>query len=95
MMGFTTSWYCECLLVWRRGRDSNPRDAFDAYPLSRRAPSAARTPLLRMIEFFQDNDGGDERDRTADLLVANETLSQLSYIPSTKFFLAKLFEKTF
>jgi hypothetical protein len=25
--------------------------------------------------------GGDERDRTADLLVANETLSQLSYIP--------------
>ena|ERR1700722_12672965 len=26
--------------------------------------------------------GGDERDRTADLLVANETLSQLSYIPT-------------
>jgi hypothetical protein len=28
--------------------------------------------------------GGDERDRTADLLVANETLSQLSYIPTAK-----------
>ena len=27
--------------------------------------------------------GGDERDRTADLLVANETLSQLSYIPTS------------
>jgi hypothetical protein len=26
--------------------------------------------------------GGDERDRTADLLVANEALSQLSYIPT-------------
>jgi hypothetical protein len=27
--------------------------------------------------------GGDERDRTADLLVANEALSHLSYIPRT------------
>ena len=25
---------------------------------------------------------GDERIRTADLLVANQTLSQLSYVPS-------------
>jgi hypothetical protein len=28
--------------------------------------------------------GGDERARTADLLVANEALSQLSYIPSPR-----------
>jgi hypothetical protein len=28
--------------------------------------------------------GGAERDRTADLLVANEALSQLSYSPPTK-----------
>src|SRR5262249_57659581 len=27
-------------------------------------------------------DGGDDRDRTDDLLVANEALSQLSYIPT-------------
>jgi hypothetical protein len=27
--------------------------------------------------------GGAERDRTADLLVANEALSQLSYSPTT------------
>ena len=27
--------------------------------------------------------GGDERDRTADLFVANEALSQLSYTPKT------------
>ena len=27
-------------------------------------------------------DGGLDRDRTGDLLVANETLSQLSYSPS-------------
>jgi hypothetical protein len=26
--------------------------------------------------------GGDDRDRTGDLLVANEALSQLSYIPT-------------
>ncbi len=28
--------------------------------------------------------GGAERDRTADLLIANETLSQLSYGPTPK-----------
>lgn len=26
--------------------------------------------------------GGDERDRTADLIVANDALSQLSYTPT-------------
>ena len=31
--------------TWRRGRDSNPRWAFDPYSLSRGAPSAARPPL--------------------------------------------------
>ena len=31
--------------AWRRGRDSNPRWAINPYTLSRRAPSAARTPL--------------------------------------------------
>ena len=30
---------------WRRGRDSNPRYAINVYTLSRRAPSATRTPL--------------------------------------------------
>ena len=34
-----------------------------------------------------NKDGGDERARTADLLVANEALSQLSYIPNTEEFL--------
>ena len=34
---------------------------------------------LRVIEFY----GGAERDRTADLLVANEALSQLSYSPTS------------
>ncbi len=31
--------------VWRRGRDSNPRWAFDPRPLSKRVPSATRSPL--------------------------------------------------
>jgi site-specific DNA recombinase len=31
---------------WRRGRDSNPRNAINVYTLSRRAPSATRPPLL-------------------------------------------------
>ncbi len=29
----------------QRGRDSNPRYAFDVYTLSRRAPSTTRPPL--------------------------------------------------
>ena len=32
-------------LKWRRGRDSNPRYAFDVYSLSRGAPSTTRPPL--------------------------------------------------
>ena len=35
-------------------------------------------PFLHLAEIF----GGAERDRTADLLVANEALSQLSYSPT-------------
>src|SRR5258707_15796345 len=31
--------------AWRRGRDSNPRWAFDPYALSRGAPSTTRPPL--------------------------------------------------
>ena len=34
--------------IWRRGRDSNPRYGITVYTLSRRAPSATRTPL----QFF-------------------------------------------
>ena len=30
---------------WRRGRDSNPRWAFDPRPLSKRVPSTTRSPL--------------------------------------------------
>src|SRR3984885_16333767 len=33
------------LADWRRGRDSNPRWAFDPYALSRGAPSTTRPPL--------------------------------------------------
>ncbi len=35
---------------WRRGRDSNPRDAINAYTLSKRAPSATRPPI-RLIFY--------------------------------------------
>ena len=34
-------------IIWRSGRDSNPRYAFDVYSLSRRAPSTTRPPLRR------------------------------------------------
>jgi hypothetical protein len=35
----------QLLTYWRRGRDSNPRWAFDPYTLSRGAPSTTRPPL--------------------------------------------------
>ena len=37
-------------------------------------------PLLLVDPFHQF--GGDDRDRTGDLLLAKQMLSQLSYIPS-------------
>jgi hypothetical protein len=35
---------------WRRGRDSNPREAFDLYALSRGAPSTTRPPLRHRLD---------------------------------------------
>ncbi len=40
--------------------------------------STAQAPKIPNVEMI----GGAERDRTADLLVANEALSQLSYSPT-------------
>ena len=37
------------------------------------------------VAFFMNSDGGDEEDRTPDLRIANATLSQLSYTPTTNF----------
>ena len=42
----------------------------------------SETYILRgSVPSIHDNYGGDMRDRTADLLNANQTLSQLSYVP--------------
>ena len=38
------------------------------------------------LPLTADLDGGDERARTADLLVANQALSRLSYIPTSNRF---------
>jgi hypothetical protein len=41
--------------TWRRGRDSNPRRAFDPYALSRGAPSTTRPPLrITAIRLFAE-----------------------------------------
>ena len=37
------------LFIWRRGWDSNPRYGVTVHTLSRRAPSTARTPLLKLL----------------------------------------------
>ena len=39
---------------------------------------------LRNTEGLNIHDGGDEGDRTPDLLTASQALSQLSYAPVTK-----------
>ena len=36
--------------IWRRERDSNPRYGVTVYTLSRRAPSATRTPLRKTTD---------------------------------------------
>ena len=40
---------------------------------------------LRLTQPTPRPTGGGKRDRTADLLVANQTLSQLSYTPVTNY----------
>ena len=40
----------------------------------------------------KENFGGGERDRTDDLLVANQALSQLSYTPEQNFLYSNLTE---
>ena len=39
------------LFVWRRRRDSNPRDAFDAYTISSRAPSTKLGDFSRKVTW--------------------------------------------
>ena len=53
-----------------------------------RKPSSAQKQLRRAPSFarnaaaFRAKDGGADRNRTCDLLIANETLYQLSYDPN-------------
>ncbi len=49
---------------------------------SGKTPTAALGQVLRPQLKLDGSFGGAERDRTADLLVANEALSQLSYSPT-------------
>ena len=58
-----------------------------AMPWLRRPVWAAVSPhLLKSLFFLDLKDGGEvggpEEDRTPDLLIANEALSQLSYGPT-------------
>ncbi len=43
---------------WRRGRDSNPRDAVNVYAISSRAPSTTRTPLREGLNLGTIGAGG-------------------------------------
>ena len=40
--------------------------------------------VFSSMKFSRNNNGGDERDRTADPLLARQVLSQLSYAPTLK-----------
>ena len=55
-----------------------------------RGPCPAHQSCVKLPRW---RNGGDERDRTADLLVANEALSQLSYIPTRYRFASQLAER--
>ena len=46
--------------------------------------SAWAHPPIKNLTFVRFLNGGRDRDRTDDLLVANEALSQLSYTPENR-----------
>ena len=46
---------------------------------------------LRNSEGLYIHDGGDEGDRTPDLLTASQALSQLSYAPVTRIYYRGMF----
>ena len=58
--------------------------------LDSRAEQSAEFKMRRLDQNREPSrsstarNGGDNRDRTGDLLLAKQALSQLSYIPSTK-----------
>ena len=61
---------------------ANTRDGMGGYDTNRDAKRVELQTAYANCLFF----GGAERDRTADLLVANEALSQLSYSPTRREF---------
>ncbi len=74
-------------LVWpctglRDGSVSGARDAAGGSgPPTRRGGASEGTTLRYKCQGFRAKDGGADRNRTCDLLIANETLYQLSYDP--------------
>ena len=54
------------------------------------ATKPAEPKLRRICYADQRRSGGAERDRTADLVIANDALSQLSYSPSPLAYMDKL-----
>ncbi len=66
-----------------RPSPAKTRDGMGGYDTNHDAKRVeAFTPSAQVVDLF----GGAERDRTADLLVANEALSQLSYSPTRREF---------
>ena len=64
--------------------DADWRPAFRAYPfftMSRNRCLDSGTVSLRVGRFLRSRSGGARRDRTDDLLLAKQALSQLSYGP--------------
>ena len=68
---------------------SSSRTSFRSFPAE---AESAFTPLQLLSKlnplhwasiWFQAKGGGDSRDRTGDLLLARQALSQLSYIPTS------------
>ena len=57
------------------------REGWLAIRSSKNPPCSALSELRRGSFALRAKDGGGERDRTDDLLVANQALSQLSYTP--------------
>ena len=74
--------YIASCSVFPTGGSSNPTFTMMALALRLADKLLANEKKSPCIRIARNINGGAERDRTADLLVANEALSQLSYSPT-------------
>ncbi len=76
-----TQLYVVCLYLSVRSGVPSARTNFITYSRCTRTEEEIFIPHQNILADALKKNGGDEEDRTPDLLNANQALSQLSYVP--------------